>query len=317
MKTKTTNKIKSIFFAFCVVLSGVTSIHKSFAQQDPQYSQYMFNTALINPAYVGSRDVLSLTALGRFQYLGLSEAPKTQTFSADMPILNEKMGVGLALFNDTRGKERTSAINIQYAYRLKLKKGVLAFGLQAGMQNYVSNLSSIKIRDNFFTKDPAFANDVNTWKPQVGAGLYYQDDKWFVGLSMPKFINYSLGSSNTLAGLRNHLFVHTGFVAKINEDLKLKPSVILKQVKGAPLNFDVNANLWIKDRIALGVSYRNKSAVVALLEMQANEQLRIGFAYDYALTPLQKYSTGGGSYELMIRYEFGYGSKSIVSPRYF
>lgn len=289
-----------------------------FAQQDPQYSQYMFNTLVLNPAYAGSRNVISLTGLGRMQWVGIDGAPRTQSVTLDAPINNQKMGIGLSFFNDKIGFEKRTAVYVPFSYRLMLKKGVLSFGIQAGAMNYRSDNSSIKLHEQVITPDGAFASNTSGWKPNVGAGVYYTDDKFYVGASLPKLIPYSYSSSGKDGeGMRNHAFLTAGALFNITNDIKLKPSTVIKYVKGAPIQADINANLWFNNKFAVGLSYRTGDCVLAMFELQLNDQLRLGYAFDYTLTSLNKAKGFLYSHELMLRYEFGYNSKKIVTPRYF
>jgi type IX secretion system PorP/SprF family membrane protein len=291
-----------------------------FAQQDPQYSQYMFNTLVLNPAYAGSRNVVSLTGLGRMQWVGIEGAPRTQNVTIDAPIMNQKMGIGLSFSNDRIGFEKRTSILVPFSYRLMLKKGVLSFGIQAGAINYKSDNTSIKLHEQALTTPPdaAFANNVSGWKPNVGAGIYYTEDKFYIGASLPKLLNYSYsGSGKEGEGMRNHAFLMAGALFNITDGIKLKPSTVIKYVKGSPIQADINANLWFNNKFAVGLSYRTNDCILAMFEMQLNDQLRLGYAFDYTLTSLNKAKGFAYSHELMLRYEFGFNSKKIVTPRYF
>lgn len=295
-----------------------------FAQQDPMYSQYMFNMLAVNPGYAGSREVLSLTALGRRQWVGIEGAPTTYTFSADMPIRNKKIGLGLNFSNDRLGIMSNTAVNISYAYRLRVsKKGILGMGLQGGFNQYQADYGSVDPSQNSsYQSDPAFSSSISRFMPNIGAGLWYSTDKFYAGLSVPKLLRNELddmgNAANDLsyANRQNiHYFITAGYVFPLNDALMLKPSALLKVVHGSPVQLDVNANLWIHNVVGVGLSYRSGDSIDAMLEFQINPQLRIGYAYDYTLTKLQQYNSG--SHEVMIRYEFGFDKGKILSPRYF
>lgn len=296
-----------IAFLFCIGLGTAQ------AQQDPMFSQYMFNMLTVNPAYAGSRDVLSLTAMRRWQWVNIDGAPRTTTFSADMPIANERMGLGLIAYNDQLGVTKTNSAYLIYSYRIRMEKGTLAFGMQAGFSNYRSDLTSLRTTD---VSDDNLGSNVNKMLPNVGAGVYYNTDRFYVGISTPKLLNNKLGNdavSNAIQ--KRHLFAMAGYVIHASELFKIKPSVLGKYVEGAPLQLDGNLNVWFNDVIGLGASFRSGDALSAMLEIQATDQLRFGYAYDYAMTKLNNYTSG--THEIMLRYELGFGKTKIITPRYF
>lgn len=307
----------------CVLLLGSIA---AFAQQDPAYSQYMFNTLLINPAYAGSRDVVNVTSLYRQQWSAIEGAPKTFSFAADMPVYHERAGLGLVSTFDKVGVVSVSSTYGQFAYRVHFSgKGTLSVGASGGVQYYAANLSSVnyKIPGNTHA-DPAFDANVSKWVPNFGLGLYYATDKFYAGLSVPHVLNNSLTNNNlnlaisevsSAASQYRHYMLVAGFVKQLSPSWAIKPSTLVKAVSGAPVQFDLNTNFWYENIIGLGVSYRTASAVVGMVEIQANSQLRIGYAYDYATTVLNKYSNG--SHEIMLRYEFGEKKGKMLTPRYF
>lgn len=283
------------------------------AQQDAMFSQYMFNMLTLNPAYAGSRDVLSTTAMRRWQWVNIDGAPRTTFFSADMPIANKKIGLGLLAYNDKIGATNTNAVYLNYAYRIRLRKGTLALGLNAGFAQYKADFLSLTATDN---GDPIGMQNVNKFMPNFGFGAYYSTDRFYVGISTPHLMNNRLSRESTSQAIqRRHFFAMTGVVIPLSLFIKVKPSVLVKYVEGAPLQLDGNVNFWFDDRISLGASYRTGDAIVGMLEVQITPQLRIGYAYDASLTRVKKYSSG--SHELMVRYEFGFGRSQIISPRYF
>jgi type IX secretion system PorP/SprF family membrane protein len=311
--------------AVIIFAMGLMASNQSFGQQDPMYSQYMFNMLSVNPAYAGSRDVLSATMLYRRQWVGIQGAPNTISFSADMPIKNEKIGLGINLTDDRLGIMHNSLLGISYAYRIRLtSRGTLAFGLQAGVNQYKADYGSVDPSQNTSTSpDLSFNGNVTQIFPNIGFGVYYTTDKFYIGTSVPKLIKNSLSDyydpsinfTNFANRENRHFFIMAGYVLPLNDALKLKPSMLLKVVHGAPLEFDVNANLWIHNVIALGLSYRTGDSIDALFELQATPQFRFGYAYDMTTTNLGRYNSG--SHELMIRYEFGYNRSKMLSPRYF
>lgn len=290
------------------------------AQQDAMYTQYMFNGLAINPAYAGSRNVLSATALYRRQWVGIPGAPQTQTLSVDAPIRGKKIGLGLLLSNDKIGITRTTNVFGNYAFRIELDKGTLSLGLRAGVSFFRADFTSVELNSGS-PYDFAFGQNVNNSLLNFGTGIYYNTDRFYIGASVPHLLNNTLRNDETLVTNEVvsreylHLFLTSGYVFDINEDLKLKPSLLFKGSRGAPLELDINANLWIKELVGVGLSYRSKADVSILAEVQATPQFRIGYAYDRSTTRLTKYNTG--SHELMVRYELGFRKDKYMTPRHY
>jgi type IX secretion system PorP/SprF family membrane protein len=305
---------KMIIVSFLLLLC-----HSLKAQQDAMYTQYMFNTLAINPAYAGSRNVISATALFRNQWTGIEGAPKTGTFSIDAPILNNKIGIGFQLFTDKLGVTQTTGGVLSAAYRIRMDVGTLSFGIQGNISQYRSNLTDVSLT-SLQSYDPAFANNINKTLFNFGTGAYYNTDKFYAGLSaqdlMPNSLSADNSSGSKLSGKQVlHVFLASGYVFPLSEEFKLKPSFLIKGVKGAPIEADLNATLWIKDVIGIGGQYRTSADVGALIEIQATPQIRIGYSYDRSTTQLQNFNSG--SHEIMLRYEFGFERGKILSPRFF
>lgn len=290
-----------------------------YAQQDAMYSQYMFNTLAINPAYAGSREVLSVTALNRSQWVGIPGAPTTQSVSIHAPIKNKSVGLGAQIFNDKIGVTRTTGIFLDYSYRMLMGKGMLSMGLQGGIAAFKADYNLVEL--NTGVTDNYFAQPINKALPNFGAGIYYTNRKYYVSLSVPHLLRNNLNkkgfdiSNSYGARQAMQFFLSGGYSFNLNPNVCLKPSFLLKAVGGAPLQLDLSANLWLRDKVAIGLSYRSAADLVAMLEVQASAQLRFGYAYDYGLGELSKY--GSGSHELMIRYEFGREKNNVLSPRTF
>ncbi len=288
------------------------------AQQHPMYSQYMFNMMNINPAYAGSRGVGTMTALYRNQWEGIEGAPKTGSLSFDMPIKEKKIGIGFQLYDDRLGIERTSGFNASYAFRIQLtESGTLSLGLQAGLLNYRANFTESIL---FQSGDPRFSQNISGILPAAAAGIYYNSDKFYFGVSTPALLKTKIdfdGVSDVtgVTGRDLHLYVASGFVVSLNKDLVFKPSVLVKAVSGAPIEYDINTNLWIQNTVAFGFSYRTGDAYVGMAELQLSRQLRLGYAYDKTFNGLGNLNTG--THELMLRLEFGSTNGKVASPRYF
>lgn len=297
---------------FCI---GYKPFHVS-AQQDAMYTQYMFNTLALNPAYAGSRNVISATGVIRNQWVGVPGAPNTQTFTMDAPIKSKKIGLGFQLFNDELGKTQNTGAVISYAYRIRMEKASLSFGLQGSMSHFKTDYNSVELDPSGMSADPAFISNDNKALYNFGAGIYYNTDRFYAGLSSPELMNTVLPGSQTGKNRQSfHLFIMTGYVIDLNNSFKLKPSVLFKGVQGAPLEADLNASIWIKDRVSIGGQYRTNADISGLLEIQATPQIRLGYAYDHSTTALSNYNTG--SHELMLRFEFGFQRNKVITPRYF
>ena len=304
----------------------------AFAQQDAMFSQYMFNGLAINPAYAGTRNVLSTTALFRKQWVRIPGSPTTETFTVDGPFSRKKKGgLGLNLINDKIGVTNSLGIYGVYAYRVKIKRNkTLSFGLQAGVSQYRANFTSVSLtRDVANQYDAAYENNIKRWNANFGFGMYYYTKKFYAGLSIPHFIpgkliskiksssNYyeTFISDKDKAHQYAHAFLTAGYVIKIKKDIKLKPSVLVKYVYGAPIELDLNANVWFYDIVSAGLSFRTADAILVMFEVQANKQWRIGYSFDYSYTRLRKYNSG--THEIMLRYEFSYERAKLLTPRYF
>ena len=292
---------------------------KSIAQTEPMYSQYMFNMLGVNPAYAGSREASSFNFFQRSQWIGLQGAPQTTSFSFDQSILNKRAGWGIQFYDDKIGVEKADGINIMGSTRIQVSEnGILSGGLSLGLMNYRIDLMNVTGR--FTPNDPAFYSNLNKWMPSLGLGVYYNTDNFYAGVSIPNILKSRLTAFDLIrSGLQKvnqkHIFLTTGIVIPINEDLKLKPSTMIKMVEGAPIEADFNTNIWLRDIIGLGVSYRTGDAVIGMVEIQANQNLRFGYAYDMTISPLKFYNTG--THEIMIRYEIGNFKTKIKSTRYF
>lgn len=290
-------------------------VSKVAAQKDPMFSQYMFNMTSINPAYAGNRGALNLNYFGRTQWTGIPGAPKTNTLSLDGATIGGRFGLGVQMYNDNIGVYKTNGANFMASTNVKVSEnGVLSGGIQFGLMNQRINYTDVV---NVYDKnDPFFQQNFNTTDPTLGLGVFYNTDKFYAGASLPNILKSS--NFNKEANFKEnnlHLFITAGYVFDINEDVKLKPSTLMKIVRGAPIEFDFNTNVWLKNMVGLGVSYRTGDAIVGMAELQLNRQLRIGYAYDYTTSQLRNYA--GSTHEVMFRYEFGKESKNIKSTRYF
>jgi type IX secretion system PorP/SprF family membrane protein len=302
------------------VISLFTQVNKSFAQQSAMFSQYMFNTLAFNPAYAGSRNVVAATALYRNQWVGMDGAPKTATFTIDAPFAQERVGLGMQIISDKLGITTTTGFSLSGAYRIPLNTGTLAFGMEGSFSQYHAGYTDVVLDPSGPVSDPGFRDNVTKFLSNASAGAYYSSDRFYAGLSIKELIpnrltNDSIPASGITARQSAHAFLATGYVFPLNDDFNLKTSVLLKGVKGAPVQADINGTVWIKDIFAVGAEYRSSADISFMAEIRMTSQVRIGYAYDKSTTALRNYNSG--SHEFMIRYEFSFDRDKILSPRYF
>lgn len=293
------------------------------AQQDPQYTQYMYNTQVVNPAYAGSREVLSFGLLGRTQWVNFDGSPQTGTFTVNSPIgLYDNMGLGLSIVYDQIGPAVESNVVVDYSYSVHLGLDTkLSMGLKAGLDMLNVDYSKLNI---FYPNDLFFQNEIdNKLQPQVGAGLYLNTQKFYAGISVPNFLNTkhfddsSLNNQNveSVAIERLHYFYIMGYVFDLNENLKFKPATLVKYVSGSPLQWDLSANFLINEKFTVGASYRWSASISALAGFQITKNFFAGLAYDYQSTDVEQFSNG--SYEVFLRFDIFKKNDRVVTPRFF
>ena len=287
------------------------------AQQDSQYTQYMYNTININPAYAGSRGSTSIFGMHREQWVGLDGAPKTNAFSINTPINNSKLGLGVSFVNDEIGvmKDNTLSVDVSYTIDLNNRSSKLSFGIKGSM-----NLLDVRYSDlNLYNPgDPRMMHDINNeFTPNVGAGIYYHTEKSYLGLSVPNFLQSDRYDDNLYATVQQRMtyYLIGGHVFDLNPNLKFKPGFLLKATEGAPLQADVTANFLISDKFTLGAAYRWDAAWSALAGFQITDGLMIGYAYDAETTKLAHYNSG--SHEVFLRFELFNKYRRVTSPRFF
>lgn len=297
---------------------------EAIAQQDAQYTQYMYNTLSINPAYAGQRGGVSVLGLHRSQWVGLPGAPRTQTASIHSPVGDsERVGLGLNIVQDDIFITSETYVDLAFSYSIPTSdRGNLSFGLKGGVHLLDVNYSEASA---FQSGDALLENDIdNRFSPQIGVGLYYSTDKFYAGFSAPNILetqhfddSQSLNDPNAtfLATERINYYLTTGYVFDITSDFKLKPAALAKWVAGAPLQVDLTANALFFDKLTLGAAYRWSAALSGLVGFQVTDQLMIGFAYDRETTELQQFNDG--SYEVFLRFEIFKNPKRLVSPRFF
>ena len=316
---KTRNKIRYYIIAIlAAIVLMVISTSMIRAQQDPQYSQYMFNMMSVNPAYTGTRDAMNILLLSRLQWVGLDGAPRSHTLALHTPIREKKIGLGASVISDNIGPVKSTYINLNYAYRLKLTETLtLSAGLKAGINNYDVNLTGLELNES----DPSFGQDyTRNFQPNFGVGFYLYSNQYYAGFSIPKLLKESSWNSGSpdqgFVSVKRHFFLTAGYVFELNSDWKFKPSLLNKIVEGAPPSLDVTAQVLYRDRFWLGTTYRIGDAIAILFEMQVNKQITVGYAYDITVSQMRK--TSNGSHEILVSYDFtGYTNDRVKSPRYF
>ena len=285
-------------------------------QQDPQYTQYMFNMNVMNPAYAGSQGTLSIGLLGRTQWVGLNGAPRTITAAIHAPV-GKNVGLGFSAIADEIGPIKEQNVYADFSYTMETsEEGRLAFGLKGGFTFQTIDFLRLSINQ---AEDPLFSDNLNEVYPNFGAGAFYYTDNFYLGLSMPNMLETrhfeKQGGIISYASEKMHIFLTSGYVFDISEDLKLKPSVMLKGVSGAPLSIDLSINALVFEKVELGLSWREGDSVSAMINFLIAQNLRLGYAYDYTLTNLGQFNTG--SHEVFLLYDLDMSRGNLKSPRFF
>ncbi|MEA1787524.1 type IX secretion system membrane protein PorP/SprF [Arenibacter sp. GZD96] len=310
-------KLRSfVFMLCCFCFVGV------FGQQDAQYTQYMYNTVSVNPAYAGSRGHMSIAALYRSQWAGLDGAPETQTLNVHTPIGYRGVGLGVSIVNDQIGPTSETNFDVDFSYTIMTSyEGKLSFGLKAS-----ANLLDVRFSDlnqdlsNPGGPDPTLQQNIdNRLSPNIGAGVYYHTDKFYVGLSAPRILETTHFESSSLSTAKEqiNLYFMSGYVFDVNPFLKFKPALLTKVVQGAPLQVDVSANFLMNEKFVLGAAYRWDAAVSGLAGFYLDDGFFIGLAYDKETTDLGSARFNDGSFEIIVRYDFIKALGNIRSPRFF
>jgi type IX secretion system PorP/SprF family membrane protein len=285
----------------------------AFSQQQVMFTQYMFNGLVINPAYAGSHEAISLTALSRIQWVGVDGAPNTQTFSIHSPVPNKNIGIGAFFVRDQIGVSTENNFFLSYAYKVKMGKGSLSMGLHGGFSSLDINYTELGIDDS------KFQGSEGSFKPNFGAGLYYVSNRFYAGASSPYILRSKTKNASLPSDIQTdqiqHFYLTSGAIFDISPLIKLKPSILAKVVSGAPVEFDFNANVLFDEKLWVGLSYRSFDSIDLLLELQFNPRFRLGYAYDITTSDLRKVNSG--SHEIMINYRFVFNKSKIVTPRYF
>ena len=308
--------MKTKLIVFLLLLSGLVN-----AQQDAQFTQYMYNTINVNPAYAGSRQAMNIFALHRTQWVGLDGAPVTNTASINTPINDTKIGLGVSVINDRIGPSDENNLSVDFSYYINTSEDFkLSFGLNASANLLNVNFDKLNQYD---PNDYSFENNIdNKFSPNIGVGLYWYSDKTYIGLSVPNlletqhFDRYAgVGSGSYIARERINYYLTAGHVFDLDYNLKFKPAMMTKLVQGAPLQVDLSANFLINDKFTVGAAYRWSAALSAMVGFQVSDSWFIGYGYDMETTRLANYNSG--SHEIFLRYEIFNKYNRITSPRFF
>lgn len=299
-----------------IIAIALFSCTVGIAQQLPQFTQYMYNTISVNPAYAGSREALSVVGLHRSQWVGFQGGPITQTLSIHTPLRNDRVGVGLSFIEDDLGPENFTYLYGDFSYTIPTgRDGKLAFGIKGGFTQYSLDPD---FRESE-SLDPSIYGIEDRWTPNVGLGVYWSTNRVYFGLSSPRVLNTDKNTNDGFEALDRLSYYFTGgVVVDLSKTIKLKPAFLIKATNGAPVSYDLTANFLFNEKFWLGGSYRineKTAAIGGIVDFQVSRQLRVGYAYEKPISDIASYTTG--SHEILLMYEFKFISTKLKSPRYF
>lgn len=308
--------MKKKIIGLVVLLFTITG----YTQQDAQYTQYMYNTIVVNPAYAGSRQTMSVFALHRTQWVGMEGAPVTNSVSINTPFNESKLGMGLSFVNDQIGPSDENNIAVDFSYTIPAsEKYKMSFGLKASAN--LLNVDFTKLDQ--YPGGAIFEDNIdNKFSPNIGVGFYLHSDNSYIGISAPNLIETEHFDKSATSTATSHIatekinyYLIAGYVFDLNPNLKLKPSLITKYVQGAPLQVDVSANFMMNEKFVAGLAYRWSAAMSAMVGFHATDSWFIGYSYDFETTELAHYNSG--SHEIFLRFELFNSYDKIISPRFF
>ena len=300
-----------------IILFTILCASQVSAQQDPQYTQYMYNMNIINPAYTGSTEGLAVGALYRSQWVGLDGGPETFTFNIHSPV-GKRVALGLSVISDQIGPVKETNAYVDFSYTIPVGTMTkLAFGVKGGFTFHDIGIgeSQITLIDQ---GDPFFASAINETTPNIGAGAYfYKPSKYYISVSIPNILNgVHLDANGTKIGSESeHFFAAAGYVFDLSENFKLKPHTLIKYAFDAPVSYDINANVFMFDVVEVGVGYRLEDSFSGMINFQVMDNLRIGYAYDAIQSDLDIVTSS--SHEIFINFDLNFSTKVSRSPRYF
>jgi len=316
--SKYIKRINHTITKILLVVAVMFCVLESSAQQDPMYTQYMENLLTLNPAYAGSKDLLSVMLVSRNQWVSMPGAPVTRSFAAHSPVNGTKMGLGFSFLSDVVGPVKQTGVYVDYSYTLSFSnRRSLSLGLKGGVNFFEAGISDLTTND---PNDPVYASDINRkFLPNFGVGAFYFTPRYYFGLSVPKLVENTINkngvSTQSISKEQMHVFFMVGYVFDVNRIVKFKPSILTKYVKNAPVSLDMTGTFLFYDRLWLGAMYRVGDSFGGLFQIQATNQLKIGYSYDLPINKLGAYNNG--THEIMVTFDFDFGSGRIRSPRYF
>ncbi|MBP4136906.1 PorP/SprF family type IX secretion system membrane protein [Flavobacterium geliluteum] len=305
--------MRTKLFSFVLIFTAIVS----HAQQDAQFTQYMYNTININPAYAGSRGALSIFGLYCTQWVGLDGAPETTSFSINTPINNSNLGVGISLVNDKIGPTNENNFSIDLSYTVQTSADFkLSFGIKGTGNLFNLDINKLNPENQ---GDIQFQDFDSKFSPNIGAGVYWHSSKAYIGLSVPNFIETNRYNDNDVAIYRDKInyYLMGGLVFNLDDygSIKFKPAVLAKMVEGAPFQADISANFMFMDKFVVGAAYRWNASLSAMAGFQINDAMYIGYGYDRETTQLNNYNSG--SHEIFLRYELFKNNNKMTTPRFF
>ncbi|WJS94027.1 type IX secretion system membrane protein PorP/SprF [Flavobacterium johnsoniae] len=305
--------MKKISYLLILLFVGIL---ETSAQQQSQYTQYVYNTMTINPGYTGTRGLPSIFGLYRTQWVGLDGAPKTANFSIEAPITENGQGLGLSVVSDRIGPSQETTLTVSYAYPIQLSADTfLSLGI-SGSGNFMQiDYNKLNVLN---PEDPYLSGNLSKTSPNFGAGAYFHSEKWYAGLSVPMILETKFYDDvkTSVASQRMHFYAMGGYVFDLNDNLKFKPAAMVKMVSGAPLAVDLSANFLFSEKLTLGAAYRWDAAVSAMAGFQVTQGMNIGYAYDYDTQKIGNYNSG--SHEIFLRFDLFSSTKyRLVTPRFF
>ena len=307
-----------VLLGFLVVCLGM--LQHTHGQQDPQYTMHMYNTQVVNPAYIGSQEALNFGFLTRTQWVDFEGSPQTGSFTISTPVgRRNQTSLGLSIMSDIIGPTSEQSLTGDFGYTFYNNNGSkLTLGLKAGVSNLQVDYSLLSL---FNSTDDLFSDNTSLLSPQIGAGIYYNDDRFYAGLSVPNFLktkHYQINGNvfnSAEARKRMHYFLIAGYVFDISDEIKIKPAGMIKIVRGSPIQMDLSTNVYFNDKITFGAAYRLDAAISAIAGFSLSERAFIGFAYDFQTTSIQEFSSG--SYEVILRFTVPRKGERILTPRFF
>lgn len=298
-----------------VLMMAICSSAVSFAQQDPQFTQYMYNASMINPAYASSKDHMSIFGMYRTQWVGLDGAPKTANLSMTTPLGDKGLGMGVHLSNDRIGAMDENTIAVDLAYTINLNYDYkLAIGIKGTGDFLNVDYNRLDIYD---PSDPNIQENINKFTPNVGAGIMLFSDKSYVGISVPSLLTNYRYNQDDIATMKQRmtLYLTGGYVFDLSDDVLFKPAAMVKATSGAPLQVDLSANFMFMKKLTVGAAYRWDASVSGLVGFQISDSMMVGYSYDADTTNLGKYNSG--SHEIFLQFDLFSKIRRVNAPRFF